>query len=95
MNDPEQPDAKFWELADSFIHLANEHSDQTPKSRVSATMLYATARFNSFVASSTYQAKSDLIADREKIVGYFLGQYERMLRDNLEEHEESFRSATE
>ncbi|MCE9583726.1 MAG: DUF3144 domain-containing protein [Planctomycetes bacterium] len=94
VNEPEPPDAKFWELADSFISLANKHTAQTPKSRVSATLLYAASRFNSFVASSAYRAKADLVADREKIVGYFVAQYEKMLRDNLADHEENFKPPT-
>lgn len=89
------PDAKFWELADSFIGLANKHTKDVPKNRVSATLLYAAARFNSFVAASGARSKAEFVADRESIVKYFLGQYEKMLRENLEDHSQNFTSVHE
>ena len=81
-----QRDKQFWDMADSFIQLANTHLDEVKPSRVSASALFATARFNAFVISAATESKEQLIAEKEAAVAYFLGQYETMLRENLDEH---------
>ena len=81
-----QRDKQFWELADSFIQLANTHLDEVKPSRVSASALFAAARFNAFVITAATESKAQLIAEKEAAVAYFLGQYETMLRENLDEH---------
>jgi len=41
-------DDKFYERADAHIHLSNDQiSGYVAKGKVSASMMYATARFNS------------------------------------------------
>jgi hypothetical protein len=85
-----KPDEQFWEFADSFIGLANEHCDQAHRSRVSATFLYAVARFNAFVVAASTRSKDQLIAEKEQAVRYFLGQYEKMLRENLADYENHY-----
>jgi len=80
-------DKEFWELADSFIELANTHlvGEHKP-SRVSATALFAAARFNAFVITSATASKEQLITEKEAAIAYFLEQYEAMLRENIDEH---------
>ena len=81
-----QRDKQFWELADSFIQLANTHLDAEKPSRVSASALFAASRFNAFVIAAATESKAQLIAEKEAAIAYFLGQYEKMLRENLDEH---------
>jgi len=81
-----QRDKEFWDLADSFIQLANTHLDKVKPSRVSASALFAAARFNAFVIAAATESKEQLIAEREAAIAYFLNQYESMLRENLDEH---------
>lgn len=82
-----KPDEQFWTFADSFIHLANKHCDSAPMSRVSATMLYGTARFNAFVVAGNTKTKEQLTSEKEDAIAYFLKQYEKMLRENLNDYE--------
>lgn len=79
-------DKAFWELADSFIQLANTHLSAAKPSRVSASALFAAARFNAFVITAAAENKEQLIAEKEAAVAYFLEQYETMLRENIDEH---------
>lgn len=79
-------DKQFWELADSFIQLANTHLDAEKPSRVSASALFAASRFNAFVIAAATESKAQLIAEKEAAIAYFLDQYEKMLRENLDEH---------
>jgi Protein of unknown function (DUF3144) len=80
------PDKEFWELADSFINLANKHLATVPRSKVSATFLYAVARFNAFVVTANTETRTELEADKERAIAYFAEQYEKMLRENIDDH---------
>jgi len=81
-----QRDKQFWELADSFIQLANTHLNEVKPSKVSASALFAASRFNAFVITASAASKEQLIAEKEAAIAYFLEQYETMLRENLDEH---------
>jgi hypothetical protein len=81
-----QRDKQFWELADSFIQLANTHLNEAKPSKVSASALFAASRFNAFVITASAASKEQLIAEKEAAIAYFLEQYETMLRENLDEH---------
>lgn len=89
-----QPDEKFWEIADSFVNLANQHLDHTGQGKVSAAMLYAAARFNSFVVASAAGSIEELKRDQEEALEYFTEQYRKMLRENLADHIEHFEANT-
>ena len=79
-------DKAFWDMADTFIQLANTHLDKDKPSRVSAAALFAAARFNAFVIAAASENKAQLIAEKEAAIDYFMNQYETMLRENLDEH---------
>lgn len=79
-------DKEFWDLADSFIQLANTHLNANKPSRVSASALFAASRFNAFVIAASTENKAQLIAEKESAIAYFLAQYEAMLRENIDEH---------
>jgi hypothetical protein len=81
-----QRDKQFWELADSFIQLANTHLNEVKPSKVSASALFAASRFNAFVITASAGSKEQLIAEKEAAIAYFLEQYETMLRENIDEH---------
>ena len=81
-----QRDKQFWDMADAFIQLANTHLDKEKPSRVSASALFAAARFNAFVIAAATESKAQLIAEKEAAIAYFMNQYESMLRENLDEH---------
>ena len=43
------PDDKFFERADAHIHLSNDQLKDIEHGRVSASMMFALARFNAWV----------------------------------------------
>ncbi len=51
-----------------------------PLSRISAAMMFATARFNAFYAQADGLEPGDV---NEQAVAYFRAEYEKMLRENL------------
>jgi len=79
-------DKQFWDLADSFIQLANTHLNEAKPSKVSASALFAAARFFVFDNTAATENKEQLIVEKEAAIAYFLDQYEKMLRENLDEH---------
>ena len=89
MNTPPN-DQQFRAMADSFIHLANEHSNTTPHDQVSAALIYAASRYAAFVASTKSNSQAHFGAGKEEAVTYFVQQFETMLHENLDDHEANF-----
>lgn len=84
------PDQQFWDIADALIRTANEQCDHASRTKVSAAMLFAAARFNTFVVAAAASSGADLAARRDEIVRYLTDQYTAMLRDNLTEYAQNF-----
>ena len=78
--DAAAPDRAFFDRADQFLGIANGQLGQTPPGQVSAAMMYATARFNAFVAQAQGLPPGEV---DEETVAYFRDEYEKMLRENL------------
>jgi len=79
-------DKEFYELADEHIALANTRMGQIKPAKVSATMLFAAARFNAFVFAMSSENKAQMELDKEPAIAYFVQEYEKYLRDNIDEH---------
>ncbi|MEM6490080.1 MAG: DUF3144 domain-containing protein [Pseudomonadota bacterium] len=70
----------FFETADRFLAVANAEAGRLGPGRVSAAMMFATARFNAFTAQ-TQGMKGGTVDD--DAVRYFRDEYEKMLRENM------------
>lgn len=79
-------DKEFWQLADAHIDLANQHMGSVKPSRASAAMLFAASRFNAFVIMAASADKGEMLAQKEAAIAYFLAEYEKNLRENIDEH---------
>ena len=79
-------DKEFYELADAHIALANTRMGKVKPAKVSATMLFAAARFNAFVISASAENKAQMLLDKESAIAYFVQEYEKNLRENIDEH---------
>jgi len=78
-------DKQFWQRADQFINLANEQSQEVSPGEVSASMLFATARYNAFIAAATAQNIDELKKSKEEAIRYFSNQYYEMFAENIED----------
>ncbi len=87
---PETPDQAFFDLADSFIDLANRHTAKVGKGKASAALSFAAARFNAFVAATSVSSGDALRARHDEAIEYFTGQYKNMLQDNLVDWADNF-----
>jgi hypothetical protein len=81
---------EFLDAADEFVQLANRLNDKYPREWVRAVLMYAAARYNAFVwVTREDQPEQSLDA----AVAYYAGEYDKMLRDNVDEIEPQYRAA--
>lgn len=85
-----EADDDFFGRADTYIHIANEQTQKADRGKVSASLMYATARFNAWVSAFNAESGQDLFDGKEEIVKYFVEQYQKMLEENLDEYAQNF-----
>ena len=83
-------DKEFFERADAYITLANEQATTVSRGKVSASMMFATARFNAWVSASGTESGEELASVKDEALDYFLSEYRKMLEENLDEYVEHF-----
>ena len=87
---PINVDDKFYQRADAHIHLTNNHLTEIGRGKASASMLYATARFNAWVSACGFSNGSEMEKAKSETLDYFLEQYRLMLEENLDDYIRNF-----
>lgn len=82
----EDIDKEFRAMVDSFIRIANEHGEKTARENVSMALLYAAARYNSFIVSTHSPTLEEYESSRQKAFEFFEDQYRKMLNENLDDY---------
>jgi hypothetical protein len=83
-------DKDFYKRADAVIHLANDQLSDFSRGKVSASCMYATARFNAWVTACGHGSAEDMAAAKDETLDYFTKQYRAMLEENLNDYIENF-----
>ena len=83
-------DKEFFKRADEHISVSNEQTKSETRGKVSASMMFATARFNAWVSASGSESGEELAAGKDEILEYFVNEYRQMLDENLNEYIEHF-----
>lgn len=91
----EQSNKEFYKMADSFIDLANEYCDKKDSSEVGSSLLFATARFCSFVVASHSKDLQSYESELDHASDFFSKEFKRMLGQNLEEYKSAFSAREE
>lgn len=86
------PDPKFWERANAIINLANDQCQSTNPNEVSASTLYAAARFNAFIVAQATGSADNMKLERERALEYFTEQFRNMMAVNLDDFAANFES---
>lgn len=87
----ESEETAFFTRADAHIHLSNEQLvDEPGRGKVSASMMFAVARFNAWVSANGFQSGEDIARGREQTIEYFVTQYRAMLENNLDDYIANF-----
>lgn len=76
---------EFRARADAVIDLLNRQAKQAPTGQVSASVMYAAARFNAFQVAATADSAENMAAERENAINYFTSQYRKMFEDHFDE----------
>lgn len=72
-------DDEFYDRADAHIYLANNHiSEEIGSGKVSASMMYATSRFNSWISACGWSNSEEMKAAKEETIEYFVSQYKAL-----------------
>ena len=90
MADNTSKDKEFYEMADAYISLANQQGKKVEMGKVSATILYAAARFNIFLAASGADSADELASRKKEIIDYFMTEYEKMLEEHFADYQNNF-----
>jgi len=80
-SDQEPVPKEFFDLADRFIHLANDLTANHNTSRISAVIMYAAARYN---AHCMVAADPEARQNQSAAIDYFVSQYRSMLEENVD-----------
>ena len=85
-----ETDPKFFDRADAHIHLSNDQMAEVSRGKVSASMMYAAARFNAWVSACGFGSGAEMAEARAATLSYFMEEYRKMLEENLDEYIEKF-----
>lgn len=86
----ETRDDEFWQITDDFIKLANDKCDTHKNGKVSTSILFSAARFNSFMYASTAKNLEDFQKDKALAIDYLTEQYKKVLTENLNDYEKNY-----
>ena len=87
-----ETDPKFYDRADAHIHLSNDQMGEISRGKVSASMMYATARFNAWVSACGFDSGAEMTAAHAETLEYFVTEYRKMLEENLADYAKNFES---
>ncbi len=87
---PKQIDGSFYERADAHIRVATEQLGEVPSGRVSASLMYACARFNVWVGAGGRTSPAEVRKAYGETIEYFVSEYRKMLVKNLDDYVENF-----
>ena len=80
-------------LNKQMIFVARQRPKARPaelRGQVSAAMLFATARFNTWVAANNFKDGNEMRDAKDQVMSYLLQQFQMMLEDNFDEYCEQF-----
>ena len=83
-------DDKFYDRADAHIHLSNDQLKEIGSGKVSASMMYATARFNAWLTACGFESAESMKEMRAENIEYFVTEYRKMLEENLDDYINNF-----
>lgn len=78
-------DHDFFDRAHEHLRIANEQLEDVSEGQVSASMMYACARFNAWISASNQESARDLKSAYGETIEYFVAQYRKMLVKNLDD----------
>ncbi len=86
-----EPDKGFFDRADGHIALANAQiSKEVGPGEVSASFLFAAARYNAFITAAGCTTSLELQSSKEQAVDYFTEQFRALLEQQMDDYAQNF-----
>ncbi|MEZ4988060.1 MAG: DUF3144 domain-containing protein [Saprospiraceae bacterium] len=76
----------FFGRSDAHIDLANDQLQAAAPGEVSASMMYAVARFNAWLSACSFDEATEMQQAKEDIIAYFTGEYRSMLEEHIDDY---------
>ncbi len=83
-------DQEFYAMADAFIETANSYGGKVEPGKISATFLYAAARFNAFLMASSSGSAEQFASRKDESVKYLMAEYRKMLEEHFSDYTANF-----
>ncbi|WP_412502662.1 DUF3144 domain-containing protein [Shewanella chilikensis] len=85
-------DKAFFQRASELIDLANKQNQNTEvqTGEVSASFMYALARYNAWFGSTGFAAKEQMQSKKQEMMDYYMERYKEMLEGSMDDYIENF-----
>jgi Protein of unknown function (DUF3144) len=83
-------DHDFYDRAHEHLRVASDHLSEASQGKVSASLMYACARFNAWVSASHRKSPAELKSAYGETIEYFVAEYRKMLVRNLDDYVHNF-----
>ncbi len=81
----------FFEHVDAHINLSNHQiNDGFPKGQVSASTMYASARFCAWLTATGCTSAEDMASRRDQAKAFFADEFTRMFDESYREYTDNF-----
>ncbi|MBE0474744.1 DUF3144 domain-containing protein [Rhodoferax sp.] len=87
---PQNPDPAFFDRANAHINLANDQLNQDVHGQVSASMMYASARFSTSLTASGYKTATEMASHKNANIDYFVREYRMALEEHMDDYIKNF-----
>lgn len=85
-----EADDAFFDRAFEHLRIASDHLSDTPQGGVSASLMYACARFNVWERARRHESPGEVRRSYGETIEYFIAEYRKMLVKNLDEYVANF-----
>ncbi len=76
----------FIKLADIFIAQANAECENADHQLVNASLLYASARFSSFITASMSETKESFEENVDGAIEFYTEEFDKMLKEHMKQY---------
>lgn len=83
-------DDEFYNRADTFIDLANQHAVSAARDSVSASLMYSSARFNAWINATGHLSAESMREGKLERIAQCVAQYRTMLDENMDSYIRNF-----
>ena len=87
---PKKADSEFYDRAQEHLRIASIQLSDVSHGKVSASLMYACARFNAWLSARRKGSPEEVKAAYGETIEYFVAEYRKMLVTNLDDYVENF-----